>query len=242
MDYDETQVGLVWDGYVRVFGRRAFAGGEAHVGELLPYVESSAREVRKFESLGATFGGSRLVELGAGDGRFLARVSQHYGAVDAIDVSREAQDLCRENLAQLGVSNVQLILGGVSAMEEVEPGVDSIVAVYVLQHLPNEECRRFLIVSSRLLEADGVVAVNFASRSLRRMFRDNALGLARLIGQRFFATRVKGTIFELPAFDRPWRWSYVALKDLEAMFDGLPFTLSISRDWRETWVVARTDR
>ncbi len=78
-----------------------------------------------------------VLELGAGDGRFLKDLSQNFNKVIALDYAREMLNQSREFALANGLNNIEFILG--ECKDAIKPGiqVDALVANMVLHHLPS---------------------------------------------------------------------------------------------------------
>jgi SAM-dependent methyltransferase len=109
----------------------------AHVGRYDAKEDASAAsEVALLQSLGLA-GDSLVVEFGAGTGQFTVEVASACARVIAVDVSEPMLARLRSKLADLGVSNVEVIRAGFLTYEHVGRPADFIYSRYALHHLPD---------------------------------------------------------------------------------------------------------
>ncbi len=81
----------------------------------------------------------RVLEIGAGFGRFTFPLLEHCGSVVALDLSpRVLDDLAQERDARgIPEDRCQVLCGDVQSIEPPENGFDFIVGFFILHHLPD---------------------------------------------------------------------------------------------------------
>ncbi len=97
---------------------------------------SAASEVALLEDMGLTRE-SLVLEFGAGTGQFSVEVSPMCAAVIAVDVSELMLNQLRAKIADLGLSNVEIVRAGFLSYEHVGRSADFIYSRYALHHLPD---------------------------------------------------------------------------------------------------------
>lgn len=98
-----------------------------------------------------------VLELGPGDGQFLASLSPMFKKVVALDYANEMLRQCKEFALQAGLSNVDFILGECKDAIEKNIQVDAMVANMVLHHLPSPaDC---FADAAQLLNNNGVLVI-----------------------------------------------------------------------------------
>jgi ubiquinone/menaquinone biosynthesis C-methylase UbiE len=95
---------------------------------------SAASELVLLQSLGLARD-SLVVEFGAGTGQFTVVVASACARVIAVDVSEPMLTRLRSKVAELDVSNVELIRAGFLTYEHVGRPADFIYSRYALHHL-----------------------------------------------------------------------------------------------------------
>lgn len=80
--------------------------------------------------------GSRLLEVGAGNGHLTATLRQHVGFVDAFDY---AENMVQQAIALQGQTNNRFFHDSVLDPKSATPGYEAIVCVRVLINLANED-------------------------------------------------------------------------------------------------------
>lgn len=107
------------------------------------------------ESSALNFGS--VLELGPGDGQFLASLSPLFKKVIALDYAKEMLNQSREFALSHGLNNVEFILGECKDAIKKKIQVDAMVANMVLHHLPSPaDC---FANAAQLLKKDGVLIV-----------------------------------------------------------------------------------
>jgi ubiquinone/menaquinone biosynthesis C-methylase UbiE len=117
---------------------------------------SAASEVALLQSLGLARD-SLVVEFGAGTGQFTVMVASACARVIAVDVSEPMLTRLRSKVADLGVSNVEVIRAGFLTYEHVGRPADFIYSRYALHHLSDFWKALALIRLRRMLRAGGVL-------------------------------------------------------------------------------------
>ena len=98
-----------------------------------------------------------VLELGPGDGQFLASLSPLFESVIALDYAKEMLNQSREFALSQGLNNVEFILGESKDLITQDIKVDAMVANMVLHHLPSPaDC---FADASQLLNKDGVLVI-----------------------------------------------------------------------------------
>jgi SAM-dependent methyltransferase len=80
---------------------------------------------------------SVLVDLGAGTGVFALAAAPHCGRVVAVDVSPPMLDYVRREADALGLTNVEVVQGGLLSYEHQGEPADFVYTRNVLHHLPD---------------------------------------------------------------------------------------------------------
>ncbi|HWY89357.1 MAG TPA: class I SAM-dependent methyltransferase [Solirubrobacteraceae bacterium] len=117
---------------------------------------SAASELALLQSLGLARD-SLVVEFGAGTGQFTVVVASACARVIAVDVSEPMLTRLRSKVAELDVSNVELIRAGFLTYEHVGRPADFIYSRYALHHLSDFWKSLALIRLRRMLRAGGVL-------------------------------------------------------------------------------------
>jgi ubiquinone/menaquinone biosynthesis C-methylase UbiE len=117
---------------------------------------SAASELVLLQSLGLARD-SLVVEFGAGTGQFTVVVASACARVIAVDVSEPMLTRLRSKVAELDVSNVELIRAGFLTYEHVGRPADFIYSRYALHHLSDFWKALALIRLRRMLRAGGVL-------------------------------------------------------------------------------------
>lgn len=117
---------------------------------------SAASEVALLQSLGLARD-SLVVEFGAGTGQFTVMVASACARVIGVDVSEPMLTRLRSKVADLGVSNVEVIRAGFLTYEHVGRPADFIYSRYALHHLSDFWKALALIRLRRMLRAGGVL-------------------------------------------------------------------------------------
>lgn len=98
-----------------------------------------------------------VLELGPGDGQFLASLSPMYEKVIALDYAKEMLNQSREFALSQGLSNIEFILGECKDAIKKKVQVDAMVANMVLHHLPSPaDC---FADAAQLLKKQGVLVI-----------------------------------------------------------------------------------
>ena len=96
----------------------------------------AADEVLLLEELGLT-SASTVIDIGAGTGQFAMAVASACARVFAVDVSRVMLDRLRANIADRGLTNVDVVEAGFLTYAHGEGAVDFVYSRYALHHLPD---------------------------------------------------------------------------------------------------------
>lgn len=233
-EWEAPAVGAeVWDRYVERHGRRAFAGARAPMDEVA-YFGSSARELDLFVGMGACLAGEVCIDLGCGDGRISARLSNCFDQVVSLDISRAAID--RVATGGPALANALPVQAAATAVPVRSNSVDVVLCTYVLQHLSHVQVQATITEVLRVLKPGGVFCVQVAASGTFRWSRDALLGVARAAFQALAPKATRGTGWALPAFERPWRASYFGIDEVEELF--AVWDIRRRSSWREHWVVA----
>lgn len=105
--------------------------------------------------------GMRVLDLGSGAGhvaQLVARLVGHDGAVVGVERDAQAVESARLRLADAGVDNVELHVGDVQAVEQLEDRFDAVVGRLILMYLPDPAAA--LSGAARLLRPGGVIAMH----------------------------------------------------------------------------------
>lgn len=109
--------------------------------------------------------GSKVLELGCGDGKTLAMLVSAGFNVTGIDVSPSAINLARK---KVGGKKARLFVGDVCNLPFSPNSFDAVVAVHVLDHLTAKERRKAAAECRRVLKKNGLLLFQgFSSRDLR---------------------------------------------------------------------------
>jgi ubiquinone/menaquinone biosynthesis C-methylase UbiE/DNA-binding transcriptional ArsR family regulator len=132
----------------------------------------------------AELGGRRvdlLVDLGTGTGRMLEVLAPAYKRGVGVDSSREMLAVARSRLAAAGVTQAQVRLGDIGALDPAIGPADVIVIHQVLHYF--DDPGRMLAQARRLLKPGGeILIVDFAPHELEFLRTEHAhrrLGLSR---------------------------------------------------------------
>jgi ubiquinone/menaquinone biosynthesis C-methylase UbiE len=101
--------------------------------------------------------GSRVVDVGTGTGFVAAGLAPVAASVVGVDNSPAMLAVAADNLASLGLDNVELLEGEVDALGLPDDSVDAAVANMVLHHAP--EPAAMLTEMARVIHPGGMVAV-----------------------------------------------------------------------------------
>lgn len=98
-----------------------------------------------------------VADVGTGTGFVAAGLAGHGSRVVGVDASPAMLDVAARNLARLGLSDVELMLGDVTALPLPDDSVDGAVANMVLHHAP--EPLLMLAEMARIVRPGGGVAI-----------------------------------------------------------------------------------
>ncbi len=98
-----------------------------------------------------------VADVGTGTGFVAAGIAPRVARVIAVDNSPAMLGVARENLGELGVANVELIEGDVTALPLEDESVDAAFANMVLHHA--EAPAAMLAEMTRVVRPGGVVAI-----------------------------------------------------------------------------------
>jgi ubiquinone/menaquinone biosynthesis C-methylase UbiE len=102
-------------------------------------------------------GSQTIVDVGTGTGFIAAGLAPRAARVIALDHSPAMLDVARENLAQLGIENVELREGDLGRLPLEDDSVDAAVANMVLHHA--EDPGAMLAEMARIVRPGGWVAI-----------------------------------------------------------------------------------
>jgi ArsR family transcriptional regulator len=115
------------------------------------------RVIEKMVEISGVGGATTVADVGTGTGFVAAGVASRAGRVAAVDNSRAMLDVARANLDALGLPNVELIEGEVTALPLASGSVDAAFANMVMHHA--EEPAAVLEEMARVVKPGGSVAV-----------------------------------------------------------------------------------
>ncbi len=122
-----------------------------------------------------------LVDVGCGTGFLTAGIAPYARRVIGIDDSAGMLQVARENMEKLGLSNVELQEGGVTALPLEDGQAEGVFANMVLHHAPNPA--RMLDEMARVARPGGRVVITDLDRHDHEWFRvemaDRWLGFTR---------------------------------------------------------------
>ena len=133
------------------------------------------REVRNIQRVAGHRKIRRVLSLGCGDGQFETALAPHVGHVTALDISPQAIELARRQVAIAGVTNVDFRCQPLAELEW-ETGFDAVVCLAFLHHLRPTDLPEILRTACRALAPDGF----FYSQD------PNAHGALRWLGRRTY--------------------------------------------------------
>jgi len=115
----------------------------------------------------------RALEIGPGEGEFLAALSQRFSHVTGVDNAQEMLDQARAACTRENLNNVSLVLGECSTLlqDPTQEPFDLIVANMVLHHVASPAA--IFRDSARLLADDGRMVISELCRHEQRWVRDN---------------------------------------------------------------------
>ncbi len=117
---------------------------------------SATSEVALLKGMGLTRE-SLVLEFGAGTGQFSVEVAPACARVIAVDVSKLMLELLQTKVADLGLSNVEIVRAGFLTYEHVGDPADFIYSRYALHHLPDFWKAVALSRLRRMLRPDGML-------------------------------------------------------------------------------------
>ncbi len=100
--------------------------------------------------------GANILEIGTGTGAFARAAAQKCGRVSAADVSEAMLAVAREKVNELGIANVDFILGGFLTGDFPDSGFDAVVSSLALHHLPDVWKAEALARIYRTLKPGGI--------------------------------------------------------------------------------------
>ena len=98
-----------------------------------------------------------VADVGTGTGFVAAGIAPSVARVIGIDISERILDVARHNLDELGIDNVDLREGDITALPLADDSVDAALANMVLHHA--EEPAAMLTEMARVVRPGGVVAI-----------------------------------------------------------------------------------
>lgn len=112
--------------------------------------------------------GSRVLELGCGNGKILSSLAMQPVSVVAIDYSPKAVEICSEFAAEKGLRNVKVMFGDATALNFPDGSFDAVVAFHVLENLQEGDRRKAAEEIARVLADGGRLFVQvFSIRDMR---------------------------------------------------------------------------
>ncbi len=152
------------------------------------------RVIEKIAEVSGADGGMTVADVGTGTGFVAAGVAPRVDRVVAVDNSPAMLAVARKNLAGLGVSNVELVEGDVTALPFGDGSVEAAFANIVLHHA--EDPTAMLREMARVVRPGGTVAIvdevehpyawmreehadvwlGFAEEQVKGFFREAGLG------------------------------------------------------------------
>jgi ubiquinone/menaquinone biosynthesis C-methylase UbiE len=115
------------------------------------------RMIEKIVEVSGADGGMTVADVGTGTGFVAAGVAPRVDRVVAVDNSPAMLAVARKNLAGLGVSNVELVEGDVTALPFGDGSVEAAFANMVLHHA--EDPTAMLREMARVVRPGGTVAI-----------------------------------------------------------------------------------
>lgn len=127
--------------------------------ELIALFDQYAESVRDLLLQTNPHKGHTALEIGPGEGAFLATLAELFQQVTAIDISREMLDKAEALRQQEALDNVQLLQADTEDAVKQGIQVDRIVCNMVLHHVPSpadvfEDCAKLLKADGALIVAD----------------------------------------------------------------------------------------
>ena len=127
--------------------------------ELIALFDQYAESVRDLLLQTNPHKGHTALEIGPGEGAFLATLAELFQQVAAIDISREMLDKAEALRQQEALDNVQLLQADTEDAVKQGIQVDRIVCNMVLHHVPSpadvfEDCAKLLKANGALIVAD----------------------------------------------------------------------------------------
>jgi len=111
-----------------------------------------------------------IVELGPGEGLFLADLAAHFDKVIALDYAKEMLNQARVFSLSQGLNNIEFVLGECQDLIQRSVKTDAVVMNMVLHHLPSPaDCFKEIAM---LLEDDGVLVLSDLCKHEQSWARD----------------------------------------------------------------------
>ena len=104
--------------------------------------------------------GSRVLELGCGNGKTLSAIVNKCGSVAAVDVSGKAVGLCAKLAEDSGWKGVSVMQADACALPFTDESFDAVVAFHILGHLLAHDRETAVSEIRRVLKPRGSVFVN----------------------------------------------------------------------------------
>jgi ubiquinone/menaquinone biosynthesis C-methylase UbiE len=146
------------------------------------------RVIEKVAEVSGAHAGAVVADIGTGTGFVAAGIAPRVGRVVAVDNSRAMLDVARENLDALGLSNVELLVGDVTALPLESASFDAAFANMVMHHA--EDPVSMLKEMARVVKPGGAVtivdAVEHPHKWMREEHADVWLGFSREEVEAFF--------------------------------------------------------
>lgn len=115
------------------------------------------RVIERMAEVSGADGTMTVADVGTGTGFVAAGIASRVARVIAVDNSPAMLGVARENLGELGVANVELIEGDVTALPLEDESVDAAFANMVLHHA--EDPAAMFAEMTRVVRPGGVVAI-----------------------------------------------------------------------------------
>jgi SAM-dependent methyltransferase len=169
----------------------------------------------------------RLLDVGSGPGTITADLAGLVAQVVAVEISEEAAAVTRAGLAERGVTNAEVIVGDVQALDLPDGGFDVVHAHQVLQHLTDPASA--LHEMARVCRPGGLIAVRDVDYAATTWFPEDPALEGWLTLYRAVAS---ANLAEPDAGRRLLSWAHAAgLRDTVATASTYCFASPDDRQW-----------